>query len=81
MTLKQLRRKVEKVGATLEILEGEEYCVAVDAPWGMAWDVDEGRSDTYMLLCEMEWGETPADVHRDIAERMDMGLKPYAEKD
>jgi hypothetical protein len=79
VTLNQLKRKAQKFGATVEILNGEEYCVVVDAPWGKAWDVDPCRDDTSMLLCEMEDGESKADVHKDIADRM-VRLKPYSEK-
>ncbi len=79
MNLAQLKRLAAKHDATIEILNGEEYCIAADAPEGRAWCVDPCRADTGTLICEAEPGESKAAVHRDIASRMQRGTQPYVE--
>ena len=77
MTFNQLKKKAEKLGGSIEELNGEAYCVVVDAPEGMSWNYDPFCSSMGSLICEMQEDETKSDVHKDIADRMDTGLKPY----
>ena len=67
------QRLARKLGATITGSAEGKNGVEAEAPAGYAWKCEPGLH----VLVSAPWdGDTPADVWRDLWERMDLGVEP-----